>query len=182
DYTLCRSLSEASKLRFIKVTYDIWCQYHVNLEPRVEELFNNMLLILRRIRGAIPKMHIHNHQDLCEILWNLNWLPNCGLAVGEMIETGWAEQNLTAGSTKEQNDGHRHDSIDDTSGHWNWDKLIRLSKCRPSSRVVAYLPWSQAVLWCGFIACVHRSSYAGSWTLRVAARSAGQSWGLFGNK
>jgi hypothetical protein len=79
DYALCRSLSEASKLWFIKVTYDIWCQYHVNLEPRVEELFNNMLLILRRIRDAIPKMHIHNHQDLCEILWNLDWLPNCGL-------------------------------------------------------------------------------------------------------
>ncbi|KAJ7910319.1 hypothetical protein B0H13DRAFT_1575252, partial [Mycena leptocephala] len=104
------------------VTYDIWCQYHVNLEPRVEELFNSMLLIIRRIRGAIPKMHTHNHQDLCEILWNLNWLPNCGLMVGEMIETGWAEQNLTAGGTKGRGDGHRHDSIDDTSGHWNWDK------------------------------------------------------------
>lgn len=96
----------------MKVTNDIWCQYHVNLEPRVEELFENMLPILRRVRGAIP---------ICEILWNLNWLPNCGLTVGKMIETGWAEQNLTAGSTKEQKDGHRHDSIDDTSGHWNWE-------------------------------------------------------------
>ncbi|KAJ6500970.1 hypothetical protein C8R45DRAFT_1093018 [Mycena sanguinolenta] len=30
-------------------------------------------------------------------------------------------------ATKEQNDGHRHDSIDETSGHWIWDKLIKLT-------------------------------------------------------
>ncbi|KAJ7466564.1 hypothetical protein B0H11DRAFT_1733162 [Mycena galericulata] len=130
DYALCRSLGESSKLRFLMVTYDIWCQYSVNLIPRASEMFRRMMPILRRIRGAIPKMHIHNHQDDCEILWNLNWLMHSAATAGEMIETGWAEQNLTAGSTKEQNGGHRHDSIDDTSGNWNWDKLIRLGMRR----------------------------------------------------
>ncbi|KAJ6573571.1 hypothetical protein DFH09DRAFT_1277149 [Mycena vulgaris] len=127
DYALCGALSESYRQRFILVTYDIWCQYGVYLETRVSHMFKRMLPVIRKIRGAIPKMHIHNHQDECEIMWNLNWLEHSACTVGEMIETGWAEQNLTAGSTKEQNDGHRHDSIDDTSGHWNWDKLIKLS-------------------------------------------------------
>ncbi|KAJ7123012.1 hypothetical protein C8R44DRAFT_621806, partial [Mycena epipterygia] len=111
------------------VTYDIYCQYGVKLESWVAQMFGKMIPIIRRIKGSIPKMHIHNHQDACEILWNLNWLPHSACTVGEMIETGWAEQNLMAGSTKEQNDGHRHDLIDNTSSHWNWDKLIRLSTC-----------------------------------------------------
>ncbi len=122
------ALMEAWQQRFIMVTYDIWCQYHVKLQTRVQKSFPSLLFFIPRIRGAIGKMHISNHKELCEILFNLNWLMYSGCTVGELIETGWAEQNLTAGSTKEQNDGHRHDSIDDTSGHWNWEKLIKLSK------------------------------------------------------
>ncbi|KAJ7688542.1 hypothetical protein B0H17DRAFT_938229, partial [Mycena rosella] len=128
DYALCRALDEAYRQKIILVTYDIWCQYGVNLEKRVSSMFTRMVPIIRKIRGAIPKMHIHNHQDECEIMGNLNWLTHSACTVGELIETGWAEQNLTAGSTKEQNDGHRHDSIDDTSGHHNWEKLIKLGK------------------------------------------------------
>ncbi|TFK58985.1 hypothetical protein BDN72DRAFT_781357, partial [Pluteus cervinus] len=45
---------------------------------------------------------------------------------GEKIETSWAEQNQSAGSTKQQNAGHRHDSLDDIFGFWNWNKLITL--------------------------------------------------------
>jgi hypothetical protein len=83
--------------------------------------------IIAKIRGAIPKMHIHNHIERCQFEWNLNWLCYVAFTVGEMIETGWAEHNLTAGSTKEMNAGHRHDVVDDTSNHWNWDKTVGLS-------------------------------------------------------
>ncbi|KAJ7682337.1 hypothetical protein DFH06DRAFT_1314555 [Mycena polygramma] len=127
DYALMQSLAEATPQRFILVTYDIWCQYVVNLETRITNWFPSMLPILEKIHGAIPKMHILNHIELCQILWNLSWMLYSAFTVGEMIETGWAEHNLTAGSTKEQNDGNRHDSIDDTSGNWNWDKTVRLA-------------------------------------------------------
>jgi hypothetical protein len=43
-----------------------------------------------------------------------------------MIETGWAVHNLTAGSTKEMNAGHRHDVVDDTSNNWNWEKMLTI--------------------------------------------------------
>ncbi|KAJ6624354.1 hypothetical protein B0H10DRAFT_1784804, partial [Mycena sp. CBHHK59/15] len=129
DYTLCYSLVEATTQRWVFVTYDIWCQYSIKLLERVKKWFPSMESIVEMILGAIPKMHIHNHKERCLLEWNLNWLMYVGLTIGEMIETGWVEQNLTAGSTKEQNHGNRHNSIDDTSGHWNWQKLISLSKC-----------------------------------------------------
>jgi hypothetical protein len=37
----------------------------------------------------------------------------------EMIETSWVEHNLTAGSMREMNAGHRHNLIDGMSDHWN---------------------------------------------------------------
>jgi hypothetical protein len=43
-------------------------------------------------------------------------LKYSGETWGENIESGWAEQNQTAGSMKEQNDGHWHDSLDDYFG------------------------------------------------------------------
>ncbi|KAJ7238318.1 hypothetical protein B0H12DRAFT_1025825 [Mycena haematopus] len=108
------------------VTYDIWCQYVINLLERFEKWFPSMLPLIHRIRGAIPKMHIFGHWERCQFLWNLNWLVYSAFTVGELIETSWVEQNLTAGSTREQNDGNRHDSVDDTSGNWNWDKMVGL--------------------------------------------------------
>lgn len=63
---------------------------------------------------------------MCMLRFNLNLLFHVGLTTGELIETGWAEHNLTAGSTKEMNDGHRHDVIDATCDHWNWEKMIHL--------------------------------------------------------
>ncbi|KAJ7673933.1 hypothetical protein DFH06DRAFT_1319055 [Mycena polygramma] len=128
DYALTHSLGEAARLRWIMFTYDIWCQYSINLPTRWTDHFPSMVWMLDRIRGAIPKMHIHGHVELCQLLWNLNWLAYSAFTVGEMIETGWAEHNLTAGSTKEMNDGNRHDSVDDTSGSWNWDKLVGIAK------------------------------------------------------
>ncbi|KAJ7504835.1 hypothetical protein B0H11DRAFT_2343124 [Mycena galericulata] len=127
DYAIAHGLAEATLQRFIMITYDIWCQFSIHLKDRFADYFPSMLPIIEKIRGAIPKMHIHNHIELCQLIWNLNWLMYSAFTVGEMIETGWAEHNLTAGSTKEQNDGNRHDSVDDTSGNWNWDKMVGIA-------------------------------------------------------
>ncbi|KAJ7918916.1 hypothetical protein B0H13DRAFT_1606719, partial [Mycena leptocephala] len=126
DYAVIHSLAEASLQRWILFTYDIWCQYSIKFKTRVAQWFPAMADIINLVRGAIPKMHIHNHIELCQLIWNLNWLIYSAFTAGEMIETGWVEHNLTAGSTKEQNDGNHHDSVDDTSGNHNWNKLVGL--------------------------------------------------------
>ncbi|KAF8205918.1 hypothetical protein K438DRAFT_2014304 [Mycena galopus ATCC 62051] len=127
DYAVCFSLAEAEQQRWILFTYDIWCRYGIKLPNRIEEMFSSMSSIMEKIDGAIPKMHILNHLIKCQDQWNLNWLRHSGFTVGEMIESGWAVHNLTAGSTKEMNAGHRHDVIDNTSNHWNFEKMITLA-------------------------------------------------------
>ncbi|TFK60905.1 hypothetical protein BDN72DRAFT_904576 [Pluteus cervinus] len=126
DYVLLRVLDESGTQRWIMVLYDIWCQYHINLPKRVAQHFPNQLPILDHVRGAVPKMHVKGHMEECQLQWSFNYLRHSGETCGEKIETSWAEQNQSVGSTKQQNSGHRHDTLDDIFGFWNWNKLITL--------------------------------------------------------
>jgi hypothetical protein len=113
--------------RWIMLSYDIWCSYSKKLKTRFAEKFPSSAAILEKMRGAVPKMHVKNHIEACQHLWAFNFLRYSGETYGEMIETAWAENNQAAGSTKEMNDGHRHDTLDDLTNHWNWSKLIVMS-------------------------------------------------------
>jgi hypothetical protein len=126
DYALAHSLADADDLRWIRLSYDIWCSYFKNLKRRFSKCLPDAAKLLDKIRGAIPKMHIKNHVEACQLLWGFNYLEYSGETCGELIETGWSEGNQAAGSTKEMNDGHRHDMLDDYHGYWNWTKLHRL--------------------------------------------------------
>jgi hypothetical protein len=126
DYALAHVLSGADDLRWIRLSYDIWCSYHKNLKKRFSQHFPHAAKLLDNMRGAIPKMHIKNHIEACQLLWAFNYLGYSGETCGELIETGWSEGNQVAGSTKEMNDGHRHDMLDEYHGYWNWTKMHRL--------------------------------------------------------
>lgn len=126
DYALKNALEEAHDQRWIMLTYDIWCQYHVNLLKRFGALFPNFLSTARRICGAVPKLHIQGHTDECQQHFSLNYLPYSGETYGEGIESSWSVNNESGGSTKQQNHGHRHDSLDDGFAYWNWQKLMTL--------------------------------------------------------
>ncbi|KAG6834489.1 hypothetical protein H0H93_009346 [Arthromyces matolae] len=129
DFALCYVLLELMLLHWILLSYDIWCQYQVNLLKRFRQWFPGPIADqIPKIRGAIPKMHIENHVIACMHLYSFTYLPYSGETWGENIEGGWAEQNQSAGSTKEMNDGHRHDALDDIFGYWNWSKLISMNK------------------------------------------------------
>jgi hypothetical protein len=108
------------------LSYDIWCSYHANLKRRFAKFFPTAADLLDRMRGAIPKMHIKNHLEACQLLWAFNYLSGSGETCGEQIESGWSEGNQAAGSTKEMNEGHRHDTLDDYHGYWNWTKTHKL--------------------------------------------------------
>ncbi|KAG6810078.1 hypothetical protein H0H92_013396 [Tricholoma furcatifolium] len=103
------------------------CLYGVNLNSRFKTWFESLEATVPRIRGAIPKMHVANHVESCLLLYGFNYMSYSGETWGENIEGGWAELNQSAGSTKEMNDGYRHDSLDDMFGFWNWAKLNQIS-------------------------------------------------------
>ncbi|KAF8231997.1 hypothetical protein L208DRAFT_1035521, partial [Tricholoma matsutake] len=122
DYALAFALAECKNNHWIMLSYDIWCQFWINLLKHFCEWFPVMLPIISCIHRTIPSAHIRGHLLLCQVLWAFKYIKYSGETYGEMIETGWAEQNQMAGSMKEQNDGHCHDTLDDFFGYWNWTK------------------------------------------------------------
>ena len=72
----------------MRLSYDIWCSYHVNLKKRFAKFFPRAASLLDRLQGAIPKMHVKNHIEACQLLWAFNYLQGSGETCGEQIETG----------------------------------------------------------------------------------------------
>lgn len=79
--------------------------------------------VIKKIRGAVPSLHIRNHVEDCQYLYAYSYLPHSGQTTGEIIEGTHSEQNGAAASTKEMNAGHRHDSLDGVINYWNWMKF-----------------------------------------------------------
>ncbi|KAJ7312414.1 hypothetical protein DFH08DRAFT_822151 [Mycena albidolilacea] len=79
DYVVCFALAEAELQRQIRLMYDVWCHYSIKLQGRIADNFPSLLSIIKKVEGAIPKMHILNHIECCQLEWNLNWLVFCSL-------------------------------------------------------------------------------------------------------
>jgi hypothetical protein len=122
DYALWGALKNATRNKYITLTYDIMCQYSINLKERFATSFPSLLFILDRISKLIPKLHIQGHKEECQYRWSLNYTPGVGRTDGERIEGGWSEAKQAGGMTKEMNTGHRHDTLSDFQNHWNWIK------------------------------------------------------------
>ena len=73
-------------------------------------------------------MHINNHREDCIYRHSFNYTPGIGYTYGEGIEMTWAEANQTVGSMKKENNGHRHNSLDDFHGYWSWEKVIKMGE------------------------------------------------------
>ncbi|KAF8582093.1 hypothetical protein K439DRAFT_1352311 [Ramaria rubella] len=123
DYALAQALREAADLPCIGLTYDIACQYLINLRKRFDAKFPHYAPLVPRILGLVPKMHLVGHKDDCRYRFSLNYTPGVGHTAGELIETVWHELNQANGSAKEMNPGHRHNFLDDMYGDWNWKKI-----------------------------------------------------------
>lgn len=108
------------------MSYDIWCQYSIHFNDRMQSRFPHLAAILDDIRGAVPKLHVHGHGEKCSLYCSFTYTKYSGMTCGEGIESAWAEQNHAAGSMKEQSTGHRQDTLDDYNTYWNWTKLDRL--------------------------------------------------------
>jgi hypothetical protein len=130
-------------LPWIFNSYDIECQSSVNRIARFTKWFPDVVDVARRIKGCIPKAHLRNHKDDCQYRCSFNCTKGVGCACGEAIETSWPEENQVAGSTKHQNDGHRHDNLDDYNNYWNWEKSTKMGK---SFRILIDFEWLFTVI------------------------------------
>ncbi|KAJ6568320.1 hypothetical protein DFH09DRAFT_917860 [Mycena vulgaris] len=110
------------------ILYDIVCQWWKNLLERLKLLppLIQIHIILELFRFVIPKMHIHSHTMICQLLYSLNLIPGSGQTDGEGIERPWATIGGIARATRANGPGACADALDDHWNFWNWQKLIGL--------------------------------------------------------
>ncbi|KAJ6448587.1 hypothetical protein C8R45DRAFT_1132896 [Mycena sanguinolenta] len=129
DYMFFHSIVGTDLVRFF-VSYDIACQWHLNIWTRMVN-YADVTLTLRGktfLTFLVPKFHLPAHIEACNLKYSFNLTPFVGQTDGEAPERGWADANPLARSTKEMGPGFRRDTLDDHFNDWNHKKIIGLGQ------------------------------------------------------
>ena len=177
DYCFASLLLFIHATLHIVISYDIMCQWSVNLLWRLKEDLPPRLqttLPQDRLTFVIPKLHILGHKVDCQVKYSLNLTRGVGWSDGEGVERPWAHLGPVATSTREMGPGSRHDTLDDHLGHWNWNKLIGLGNLL-SKRLAAASSEraSQSTALAEF--SESQKEYVSEWERQIAEWEAGQS-------
>ncbi|EIN05125.1 hypothetical protein PUNSTDRAFT_30488, partial [Punctularia strigosozonata HHB-11173 SS5] len=127
DYALAQVLKHYKDYTDILLSYDIACQYMVNLVQRFEVQFPELVKTVRGVEGRIPSMHVDGHLEKCTYRFGFSYNDGGGRTDAESIERGWSEQKQAGGSTREMNAGHRHDTLTDFMNDYNFTKIRKLA-------------------------------------------------------
>ena len=105
------------------VSYDIACQWRINLQSRIMHenfpLHLQIQILTGEIRYAIPKYHFRAHKKLAHNQYSLNLMRGVARTDGEEVERNWSSIDDVAGSTREMGPGSREDTIED-----HFDEII----------------------------------------------------------
>lgn len=125
DYLFFSTLLGTALLTFV-VSYDICCQWSINLWKRMQLFPPDYHLDTSRLKFTfvVPKFHLNAHVAKCQTSYSLNYTPFVGRTDGEAPERGWADINRVASSTKEMGPGSRRDTLDDHFADWNHKKIV----------------------------------------------------------
>ncbi|KAJ7586193.1 hypothetical protein C8J56DRAFT_1052565 [Mycena floridula] len=115
-------------LALIFLTYDIYCQYRVNLKSRSESMLKQLrhAFAATEIKGGLPIWHGDVHVLECRTEHQIQYQEGATKLDGEAPERCWAVLNPISYATKEMGVGTRADAIDDRIDHHNHTKNVRL--------------------------------------------------------
>ncbi|KAJ7751515.1 hypothetical protein DFH07DRAFT_774758 [Mycena maculata] len=127
DYMFFLSIAGSELVRFF-VSYDIACQWHINIWNRMLKYKDKTLMCVgaKFMTFLVPKFHLPAHIEECNLRFSFNLTRDVGQTDGEAPERGWANANPLARSTKEMGPGSRRDTLDDHFNDWNYKKIIAL--------------------------------------------------------
>ncbi|KDR65106.1 hypothetical protein GALMADRAFT_82273, partial [Galerina marginata CBS 339.88] len=113
-------------LHLILISYDISCQWIINLVKRHAEHWPPEIKIPESVKliPAIPKLHEPSHSGSDHQTFSFNTIPGVGETDGECIERLWGPHNILGNATKTQGPGSRQDVLDDHFNFWNWEKYV----------------------------------------------------------
>ncbi|KLO04068.1 hypothetical protein SCHPADRAFT_841060, partial [Schizopora paradoxa] len=122
DYALARVLEGIDPRIKLVFSYDVGCQYCINIVERFTNTAPHLVPRLQDLRVLVGKMHLQGHIESCQYRFSWNYTDGVGRTDGEEVERFWAEANQAAGSTKQMNKGHRREVLDDIMNDWNFLK------------------------------------------------------------
>jgi hypothetical protein len=108
-------------------TYDIACEYFINLEQHFKKSFPNLVPMVKRMRWGVPALHVQGYQDSCTYLFGTVYMECVGHFHGETTEQYWPEANQLGPYVRQMNNGHRQDTMITMINHhgdWNHKKTM----------------------------------------------------------
>ncbi|KAJ7160865.1 hypothetical protein C8R46DRAFT_904981 [Mycena filopes] len=127
DYILLSALIGVAVIS-LTISYDIACQWKINLAGRAETIAKTTKVSTRlvefEIQFALPVWHAAAHEISCQTENSLSYAHGVGRTDGEGIERTWAILNPLGFSTKEMGYGARHDAIENKVDHLNFEKNV----------------------------------------------------------
>lgn len=128
DYIFASAI-KATGLLLVAISYDIACQWFINIFQRMSHWPEELRLRAGlNLRPLIPKFHEPAHLEKGHEQYSFNLAEGVGLSDGECPERVWASHNPLAGSTRTTGPGTRDDILDDNFGHWNWLKYSTMGE------------------------------------------------------
>ena len=119
------SAIRGTKLASLLVSYNVACQWFVNLLKQMKQWPKWLQLAATIvIRAAIPKFHLHAHEEKGHAQFCLHSISGGAQCDCEGPERIWSPHNPVGNSTKSQGPGTRHDNLDCHFSFWNWLKYI----------------------------------------------------------
>lgn len=130
DYVVASYLSLFGRRANTVLSYDIACQWAVNLKSRIAKFPTHLQIDLPEgeVRYAIPKYHFNAHKEKDHNKYSLNLMKGVGRTDGEEIERNWSRHDGTASSTREMGPGSREDTLESHFGYANWRKYTALGE------------------------------------------------------
>ncbi|KAJ7019058.1 hypothetical protein C8F04DRAFT_1276699 [Mycena alexandri] len=124
DYIFLSAILAVMSL-YIAVSYDIACQWKINLRSQIANMPERLQPPPElEMQFALPVWHVSAHESKCATKNSLSYMPGAGKTDGEGIERTWSDLNPAAWATKEMGNGARHDALEDRIDHHDWEKNI----------------------------------------------------------
>ncbi len=127
DYIFGSALTSFTGLLQVIISYDIACQWFVNLGDRMAKWPTEISDVGdATLTPAIPKFHEPAHKQENHQEFSCNLIKGTAASDCEVPERIWGPHNALGNSMKTMGPGSRHDVLDDNFGFWNWQKYISM--------------------------------------------------------
>ncbi|KAJ7829911.1 hypothetical protein B0H13DRAFT_1655417 [Mycena leptocephala] len=138
DYILLSAILGVTAM-FLAISYDIACQWKVNLRTRMAAMPERLRLDLAIIvlLFALPVWHAVAHETSCQTENSLSYQVGVGRTDGEGIERTWSVLNPLSWAMMEMGLGARHDALEDKVDHHNHEKNMSQVTTLPRKLIVA---------------------------------------------